>query len=127
MRLPLPRLPRISFPKVKMPRAGGYSPTLHPPGSPVDVQFLTNGLELDPALKGLKPENLAMRAILWGLRKMLRSAATEDDVRDLVQAIAGVVGFAKRRAKAGTSSREALERADAVLDRAHEQLGEAKS
>lgn len=83
-----------------------------------------------PALKSKSPDmgfvqRSAAKIALWALNKLLRGAATEDDLVDLVQAAAGAVGFAKRRFAVGSPARTALAQADALLDRAHDELGHA--
>ena len=72
-------------------------------------------------------EKTALRLALWGLEKLLKGSATEDDVRDLTQAASGAVGFAKRRFAVGSKTRMALDYADDLLDKAHDELGHARS
>lgn len=71
-------------------------------------------------------EKTMLRVALWALNKVLKGAGDENDVRDLVQAVDGVVGFAKRRFAVGHSARAPLEAADKLLDEAHESLGHAE-
>lgn len=86
--------------------------------------------KVEEALAAAKPEapffsweGLALRI----LSRLLKGAASEDDVRDLVKGAGGIVGLIKRRVEAGTPARSALDQADYLLDRAHIELGEAKT
>lgn len=100
-----------------------------PMNLPVSSKVQNGAGILATALHAAKaaPLSWVMRLVLWALGKFLKDAASEDDVRDLVTAADGVIGFAKRRFPVGGAARNALEMADDYLDQAHTTLGEASA
>lgn len=72
-----------------------------------------------------KIPDFVMDALERGVR-LLDDAVSLDDVRDVVTALDGIAGFAKRHAPNPTA-RAALRTLDGVLDELHKRLGEAKS
>jgi 2-methylcitrate dehydratase PrpD len=103
------------------------------PRFPMNLAPNSNALDAAKTLQGALstakslPVGWIAKAALWAIERLLSGAASEDDVRDLVEATDGIIGFAKRRFSEGSPERSALAIADSYLDDAHESLGEAQS
>lgn len=70
-------------------------------------------------------QGLYLRSLMWVLGKLLKRAATQDDLADAVTCLCGAVGLAKRHAP--SKYRLHLEAADSALDKLHRELGESKT